>query len=168
MQEDLLHANPTAENLRRPVADVQLYDAFDDQPNVRNTVVLAMGVSCGSAGFERVLVHAADGEAAAVIVKARGTPIEDLRVASSRHDVPVLVVGDDADWTRLIAMARTAVAGAAVDSVSGVRLGDLFAFANAVASIANGAASIVDLRAASSDTPQCRASRSTTYGARRL
>lgn len=57
----------------------------------------------------------------------------------------MLVVGDDdADWTRLIAMARTAVAGAAVDSVSGVRLGDLFAFANAVASIANGAASIVD------------------------
>ncbi|WP_029538122.1 MULTISPECIES: PucR family transcriptional regulator [unclassified Rhodococcus (in: high G+C Gram-positive bacteria)] len=144
VQEDLLHANPTAENLRRPVADVQLYDALDDQANVRNTVVLAMGVSCGSAGFERVLVHAADGEAAAVIVKARGTPIEDLRAASSRHDVPVLVVGDDADWTRLIAMARTAVAGAAVDSVSGVRLGDLFAFANAVASIANGAASIVD------------------------
>ncbi|MFD6063198.1 PucR-like helix-turn-helix protein [Rhodococcus wratislaviensis] len=144
VQEDLLHANPTAENLRRPVADVQLYDALDDQANVRNAVVLAMGVSCGSVGFERVLVHAADGEAAAVIVKARGTPIEELRAASSRHDVPVLVVGDDADWTRLIAMARTAVAGAAVDSVSGVRLGDLFAFANAVASIANGAASIVD------------------------
>ena len=34
-------------------------------------------------------------ETAAVIVKARGTPIEGLRAASSRHDVPVLVVGDD-------------------------------------------------------------------------
>ncbi|MFC9555865.1 PucR family transcriptional regulator [Rhodococcus sp. NPDC056960] len=144
VQEDLVHANPTPENLRRPVADVQLYDALDDRANVRNAVVLAIGVSCGSAGFERVLVHAADGEAAAVIVKARGTPIEDLRAASNRHDVPVLVVGEDADWTRLIATARTAVAGAAVDSVSGVRLGDLFAFANAVASITNGAASIVD------------------------
>ncbi|RZL77688.1 MAG: PucR family transcriptional regulator [Rhodococcus sp. (in: high G+C Gram-positive bacteria)] len=144
VQEDLLHANPTAENLRRPVADVQLYDALDDHMDVRNAIVLAMGVACGSAGFERVLVHAADGDAAAVIVKARGTSIEDLRAASNRHDVPVLVVGDEVDWTRLIAMARTAVAGAAVDSVSGVRLGDLFAFANAVASIANGATSIVD------------------------
>ena len=45
---------------------------------------------------------------------------------------------------RLVALARASVMGAAADSVSGVRLGDLYAFANAAASITNGAASIVD------------------------
>jgi len=143
-EEDLLHAHPTSANLRRPVVDLHLYDPLDEQADVGGAIVIAMGVTCGSVDFERALVRAADGGAAAVLVKARGTPIEDLRAASTRHDIPVLVARDDADWTRLIAMARTAVAGAAVDSVSGVRLGDLFAFANAIASIANGAASIVD------------------------
>ncbi len=144
LQEDLLHTNPTTANLHHPVADVQVHDPLDDQLNVKNAVIFVMGVPCDSPAFERVLVRAADGEASAVIVKARGTSIDALRTSSVRHGVPVLVVKDDADWTRLIAMARTAVAGAAVDSVSGVRLGDLFAFANAVATIANGAASIVD------------------------
>src|SRR6185295_18076475 len=70
--------------------------------------------------------------------------IDDLHAASANHGIPVIVVRDDADWTRLAALARTAVAGAAADSVSGVRLGDMFAFANAVATMTRGATSIVD------------------------
>ena len=70
--------------------------------------------------------------------------LEDLHAESVDHGIPVIVVRDDADWTRLAALARTAVAGAAADSVSGVRLGDMFAFANAVATMTNGATSIVD------------------------
>ena len=73
-----------------------------------------------------------------------GDSIEELHAASVDHGIPVIVVRDDADWTRLAALARTAVAGAAADSLSGVRLGDMFAFANAVATMTNGATSIVD------------------------
>ena len=73
-----------------------------------------------------------------------GRPLDQLRSAAVRHSLAVLVAPDDADWTRLVALARASVMGAAADSVSGVRLGDLYAFANAAASITNGAASIVD------------------------
>ena len=144
MGDDLLHVDPTSVDLSRPVSDVQLYDPLDEQAVMRNAILLVTGVACRSADFDRILVRAASGEAAAVIVKARGTPTEELHAASVDHGIPVIVVRDDADWTRLAALARTAVAGAAADSLSGVRLGDMFAFANAVATMTNGATSIVD------------------------
>jgi hypothetical protein len=77
-----------------------------------------------------------------------------LRAASVAHDIPIIVVRDDADWTRLAALARTAVAGAAADSVSGVRLGDMFAFANAVATMTQGPPASSTRPVMSSDTPR--------------
>ena len=144
MGEDLLHVDPTSADLNRQVSDVQLYDPLDEQAVMRNAILLLTGVACGTSDFGRVLARAARCEAAGVVVKARGTPIEDLHAASANHGIPVIVVRDDADWTRVAALARTAVAGAAADSVSGVRLGDMFAFANAVATMTQGATSIVD------------------------
>lgn len=144
MAEDLLHIDPASASLDRPVSDVLLYDPLDEQAIVRNAILLITGVSCDSVDFDRLLARAARGEAAAVIVKARGTLLSDLRAASDDHGMPVIVVRDDADWTRLAAMARTAIAGAATDTLCGVRLGDMFAFANAVATMTNGATSIVD------------------------
>src|SRR6476659_9443228 len=128
MGEDLLHVDPTSADLNRQVSDVQLYDPLDEQAVMRNAILLLTGVACGTSDFGRVLARAARCEAAGVVVKARGTPIEDLHAA----------------WARVAALARTAVAGAAADSVSGVRLGDMFAFANAVATMTQGATSIVD------------------------
>jgi len=144
MGDDLLHIDSASADLSRPVSDVQLYDPLDEQAVMRNAILLVTGVDCRSADFERIVARAAAGEAAAVLVKARGTLIEELHAASVHHGIPVIVVRDDTDWTRLAALARTAVAGAAADSVSGVRLGDMFAFANAVATMTNGATSIVD------------------------
>jgi hypothetical protein len=144
MGDELLLVDPASAGLDRQVSDVQLYDPLDEQAKLRNAILLLTGVACRTADFGRVLARAARGEAAGVVVKARGAPIEDLRAASADHGVTVIVVRDDADWTRVTALARTAIAGAAADSVSGVRLGDMFAFANAVATMTNGAASIVD------------------------
>jgi hypothetical protein len=144
MGGDLLHVDATSAGLNHQVSDVQLYDPFDDQAVMRNAIMLLAGVACRTADFGRILARAATGEAAGVVVKARGTPIEDLHSAGADHGIAVVVARDDADWTRLAALARTAVAGAAADSVSGVRLGDMFAFANAVATMTQGATSIVD------------------------
>ena len=55
--------------------------------------------------------------------------LSGVRAAAVGHGVCLIVVREDADWTRLAALARTAVAGAAADSLVGVRLGDMFAFA---------------------------------------
>ena len=144
MGDDLLYVDPTSSDPGRVVSDVQIYDPLDEQSVMRNAILLITGVACRTADFARILTRAAAAEAAAVVVKARGTPTEDLHAESVDHGIPVIVVRDDADWTRLAALARTAVAGAAADSVSGVRLGDMFAFANAVATMSNGATSIVD------------------------
>ncbi|WP_411731817.1 PucR family transcriptional regulator [Paeniglutamicibacter sp.] len=144
MQADLVHANPTPENLAHEVTDVLMYDPLDEWTNADNRIILAVGFAYGSADFDQLLHRAANSNAAAVIVKAHGAHIEQLRDAAVRHELAVLVAPGNADWTRLVALARASVVGAAADSVSGVRLGDLYAFANAVASMTDGAASIVD------------------------
>ncbi|WP_211879160.1 PucR family transcriptional regulator [Pseudarthrobacter albicanus] len=144
MQADLVHANPTPENLGHPVSDVLMYDPMDEWTSIDGRIILAVGLSCGSPDFDQLLHRASNSNAAAVIVKAHGASLEQLRSAAVRHSLAVLVAPDNADWTRLVALARASVMGAAVDSVSGVRLGDLYAFANAAASITSGAASIVD------------------------
>lgn len=144
MQADLVHANPTPENLGHPVSDVLMYDPLDHWSSVDDRIILAVGCTYGSPDFDQLLHRAANSNAAAVVVKAHGARMEELRSAAVRHSLSVLVAPDNADWTRLVALARASVMGAAADSVSGVRLGDLYAFANAAASITNGAASIVD------------------------
>jgi sugar diacid utilization regulator len=144
MGDDLLHADPVAGDFDRPVSDVQFYDPLDEHAVMRNAILILSGIACRSTEFGKIVALAGRNEAAAVIVKARGAPIDGVRAASAEHGVPVIVVRDDADWARLAALARTAVAGAAADSLSGVRLGDMFAFANAVATMAGGATSIVD------------------------
>jgi hypothetical protein len=144
MQADLVHANPTPENLDHAVSDVLMYDPLDEWTSVDGRIILAVGLTCGSADFDQLLHRASNSNAAAVIVKAHGTPMEQLRSAAVLHSLAVLVAPDNVDWTRLVTLARASVMGAAADSVSGVRLGDLYAFANAAASITSGAASIVD------------------------
>lgn len=144
MQADLVHANPTPENLEHPVSDVLMYDPLDSWSSVDDRIILAVGCAYDSPDFDQLLYRAANSNAAAVVVKAHGARMEQLRSAAVRHSLAVLVAPDNADWTRLVAVARASVMGAAADSVSGVRLGDLYAFANAAASITNGAASIVD------------------------
>lgn len=144
MQADLVHVNPTQQNLQAPVSDVLMYDPLDEWINVEGRIILAVGMTYGSVDFDQLLHRAANSNAAAVVIKARGAHMEQLRAAAMRNDVAILVAPRDADWTRLVALARASVMGASADSVSGVRLGDLYAFANAVASITNGATSIVD------------------------
>ncbi|PQZ95178.1 PucR family transcriptional regulator [Arthrobacter sp. MYb227] len=144
MQADLVHVNPTQQNLQALVSDVLMYDPLDEWINVEGRIILAVGMTYGSADFDQLLHRAANSQAAAVIIKARGTHMEQLRAAAMSNGVAVLVAPRDADWTRLVALARASVMGASADSVSGVRLGDLYAFANAVASITSGATSIVD------------------------
>lgn len=144
MGEELVHVNPRPDHLRRVVFDVLMNDPLDELALVQSRIVLAVGLAVGSAAFEQLLLRAAQGHAAAVVIKGRGAPVEHLRDHADRHDVALLVAHDSADWTQVVALARAAVAGAAVDSVSGARLGDLYAVANAAASITNGAASIVD------------------------
>src|ERR1700733_4851157 len=79
--DDLLHVDPTAEP-DRLVSDVQIYDPLDEQAVMRNAILLVTGVACRTADFAKILAHAVSAEAAAVVVKARGTPTENVHAAS--------------------------------------------------------------------------------------
>lgn len=141
---DLVHANPTADNLDHPVSDVLMYDPMDEWTAADNRIILALGIMTGSDVFDDLARRAAETNAAAIIIKAHGAPMAAIRAATTGLRLAVLVAQDGADWTRLAALARASILGATADSVSGVRLGDLYAFANSVASLTHGAASIVD------------------------
>lgn len=143
MRDDLLYAEVAADVGDRPVADVHIYDELDDHANDRNSILLAVGFDVASHRFDRLLRHATDVGAAAVIVKARGTPVTHLD-ESFGAAMAVMVLRDTTSWAHFAATARSAIAGAAIDAVSGTRLGDVFAFANVVAGMTGGATSIVD------------------------
>lgn len=55
-----------------------------------------------------------------------------------------MLARDSSDWLQLASLLKSAAALSATDSIAGARLGDLFTFANAVASMTGGATSIVD------------------------
>ncbi|SED80003.1 Sugar diacid utilization regulator [Arthrobacter alpinus] len=144
MQADLVHVNPSPSTSGHRVAGVLMYDPLAEMTTVADSIILAVGLSCESPGFLTLLERATRGNAAAVVVKAYGASMGRMRAAVEPFGLAVLVAPDSAEWSRLVTLARAAVGGAGTDSVSGVRLGDLYAFANAAASIANGAVSIVD------------------------
>lgn len=143
---ELVHANPTTDNLEHRVSDVLVHDPLDEWTDVEDRIILALGVLAGTPEFDQLLQRAATDRAAAVVVKAHGASVEQVRAAGVHHGLAVLIAPDSADWSRLATVARASVMGAAADSVSGARLGDLYAFANSIASITNAAASIVDPR----------------------
>ena len=66
MQAELVHANPTPENLGHPVSDVLMYDPLDEWTSVGDRIILAVGFSLGSADFEgerlKVATHVPTGE----------------------------------------------------------------------------------------------------------
>ncbi|MFJ3959221.1 PucR family transcriptional regulator [Arthrobacter sp. NPDC090010] len=135
--------NPSEDALVHAVTDVVIHDS-SRQVTLRDRIVLAIGMTAGSEDFAGLLDTAVVDGAAAVMFKATGMLLEDLRLLAAGR-LALLVVDDDADWERLISLARASVAGVAMaDTASGVRLGDLYAFANTTASMLGGAASFVD------------------------
>ncbi|MDP5226720.1 MULTISPECIES: helix-turn-helix domain-containing protein [Arthrobacter] len=141
----VVHLNPGELQLRRPVQDTVILDALATPASWESRLVLAIGLTPEAGGFHDRLQRLADDGAAAVLLKAAGTPLEELRRLGSSLDLALLVIPDDGDWAHFVSMARASVAGASAgDTASGVRLGDLYAFANALASILGGAVSFVD------------------------
>jgi len=141
---ELVLLNPTPENADHPVTGAALYDRLDASDGWHNQIVLAVGVSPSGPELAALARRAEDADAAAVAVKTRGTTVAEITAAVAAFNIAVLIVRDDTDWGRLATLVRSSALGTSTDSVSGVRLGDIYALANAIASITGGATSIVD------------------------
>lgn len=144
IDSELIHVNPDPRNLEHLVSGVLMRDPMDPAPQLRNLIVFAVGMGAVGGDFEHLLHVAAAEDAAAVVVKARGASLDQIAAAAKGRPVAVLVAPDTADWTILASLARGSLAGVGTELASGIRLGDVYALANAVASLTDVATSIVD------------------------
>jgi hypothetical protein len=108
------------------------------------TVLLVVGYHDNAPLFGELVARAADAEAAGIIAKSTTMDADMFRELGRQHSVTAVLARDSCDVLQLASLLKSTAALSATDTVAGARLGDLFTFANAVATMAGGAASIVD------------------------
>ncbi|MDQ8705541.1 helix-turn-helix domain-containing protein [Streptomyces sp. LHD-70] len=127
------------------VQSIALREPSDDDTHIpRRAVLLAVGFPAQGPAFTDLLVRAGEAGVSAVIAKPATADPESLRALGELHGVNTVLARQSVDWLQLAALLKASVSVSEADAVAGARLGDLFAFANAVATMAGGATSIVD------------------------
>ena len=127
-----------------------IYDPVDRTPLEEGSVALAVGVAPdGSEGAE-LLKRAAAANASAVVMKLHGEQGEVAERAEAAG-VALLSIPDQMSWSHFNRVLTTAVRSwvdpGETPGMSSVPIGDLFALANAIASLVGGAVTIEDPRA---------------------
>ena len=141
------------------LSDIALKDPAEPLTAGAGTLVFALGVG-GDVDNVAELLQAC-GEAGVPAVACKPPAADDIRLsdAADRAGVALLRVDPDVAWGQLFLLARDAIATAnsAVDrETSSIRLGDLFALADVIATRAGGPVTIEDTRSrvlAYSSTP---------------
>ena len=134
-----LTADSTAHS--RTYTGVMFYDPATPVTDYRDRIVLASGVSPADAAALAVAVDEVGVAAIVVRRNANDDGVPSIRDAGLR--TPVLG-HHDADWAQLAAVLRSLLSAHSVGHMTGVRLGDVFGLANALATLAEGAVSVVD------------------------
>ncbi|WP_370948500.1 PucR family transcriptional regulator [Amycolatopsis sp. cg5] len=135
------HALPRGLDVR--VCGVQVYDPADAR-GWQDQLVFGVSVDPQAAG-ELIRAAGAAG-AAGVVLRGMG---DGLRAAADEAGVAVLFRAPWLAWAQLIGLVRAGIASGGVavdDELESVPLGDLTAFANAVANAVGGAVTIEDMR----------------------
>ena len=109
-----------------------------------DALVLAVGYGAEDPRLARLVEDAAGAHAAGVIARPSSVTEQEFQRLGARHEISTIFAAPQVDWLAIAALLRGAGAGSTVDAVGGTRVGDLFAFANAVALAAGGATAIVD------------------------
>jgi sugar diacid utilization regulator len=128
-----------------PVGDVVIHDPVDPLEVQRGDVVLAVGIRPDEPGAANLVRRCGGVGAAAVVL--RGPVADELTSVGEQAEVAVLAAAPEVSWGQLHALLRTAIgtAGRAVGlGDEGAPAGDLFALANAVATMVGGPVTIED------------------------
>lgn len=123
-----------------PVLAASLHDPTAPGADSAGHLVLGVGIDPAAPGFAELRAGYAAAGAAGLVVKAAAGAAEPGETAG----LPVIRIRRDADWAMIISLARAITESPAAASASGVAIGDLFGLANAVATLAGGAVSLVD------------------------
>ncbi|WP_341956517.1 helix-turn-helix domain-containing protein [Microbacterium sp. LWH13-1.2] len=120
---------------------VDFFDPALDATEYRDRIVLAAGVA--EADLPALAVQLAAVGAAALIVR-RAQPVDISSEAPEWTSALPLLHHLEGDWAQLANVLRSLLSPHSVGHVTGVRLGDLFGLANALATLSEGAVSVVD------------------------
>lgn len=125
------------------IGGVVIHDPDDDQALPPSALVLGVGVREPAKLLDRL----GEAGAAALVLRGPVTVTHALAAAVDRSGVALLGLAPGASWTQLAAMLRSLLAEGEVDpseTLAGVPAGDLFALANAVASLIDAPVTIED------------------------
>jgi hypothetical protein len=127
---------------------ILIHDPLDEIEPPRHAVVLGVGVQ-GSEQIVRILDHLSTHHAAALVVRAPVVADEACVAAAERSRVALLALTRGASWAQLAAMLRSLIAegdvgGAGPETLGGMPSGDLFALANAIATLLDAPVTIED------------------------
>ncbi|MEE6388266.1 helix-turn-helix domain-containing protein [Microbacterium paraoxydans] len=130
------------------IETVVIHDVLDDAMPLRGALVLGVGLS-EPEEVATLLDTLGQQGAAALVLRApvRTEPV--LREAATATGVPVLALTRGASWAQLAAMLRSLIAEGdvgdqAATTLGGMPSGDLFALANAIATLLNAPVTIED------------------------
>lgn len=143
---DVLDVLAAPRGLSVPFGRALVHDPGDDLPLGPGDVVLAVGVDAVGPSLIELLDLAADADAAAVIVKARGADTADAANYAERRGITLLDATPSIAWAQLLSLTGQVGAAPSAGTRSGPAVGDLFALANAVASMVGGAVTIEDVQ----------------------
>lgn len=133
-------SSPDSRSYERRFTAVDFFDPAVDVSEYRGHLVLCAGVS--DADADAVVARVASGGAAALVLRGSSTDARRSRHRASEPGMPVLT-HRGGDWAQLATLLRSLLGTHAVEHVAAVRLGDLFGLANALATLSEGAVSII-------------------------
>lgn len=144
---DLLHGDPAA---AEEIGGVGIHDPYDEQHYPQQAIVLGVGVH-GTEETARLLRSLAVHGAAALVVRGPVEDADELGPVVARTGVTLLALARGASWAQLAAMLRTLLSEEDVgeqqgQTLGGVPSGDLFALANAIATLLDAPITIEDRR----------------------
>lgn len=142
IDEDLTVAHAVGDPIvTRPV----ITDPATRLPTEPGALVIGVGISPGDvAADELARQYAAAGAAALVLRTASADDHQLLADLGSRHGLTTIAARAAVDWFMLARQIEEAAAPRGAEELSGVRIGDIFSFANLVAARTGGATAIVD------------------------
>ncbi|WP_051797509.1 PucR family transcriptional regulator [Streptomyces sp. NRRL S-337] len=144
---DLEHGDAEAAG---EIGGVGIHDPHDEQHYPQRAIVLGVGIH-GAEQTSRLLRDLAAHRAAALVVRGPVEDADELEQVVSETGVALLALTRGASWAQLAAMLRTLlsegdVGEAGAHTLGGVPSGDLFALANAIATLLDAPITIEDHR----------------------
>lgn len=139
----ILRVLAATRGLDKLVNGTVLHDPLEPLPETPGALLLLSGLRTDSSEALALINQAADYEYSAVVLKRRGLDASALVTAASTRGLVIMAAADEIPWQQLDALIFSVLGAQGLEAMSASGSGgELFAVANAVASVIGGSVSI--------------------------